>query len=301
MLSRMVDQAKAYRRILAHPLNTGGKLAATKRWLAWHVGSRLVPGPVAVPFVNDTMLLTSPGMTGATENLYNGMAEFADMAFLLHFLRPDHLFLDVGANVGVYTVLASAAAGARAIAVEPLPATYQRLRRNVALNQVDARVETLNVAVGEQHGTARFTQDYDATNHIVAAGESARCCEVPVRTVDEIVAARTPELIKVDIEGYELPALEGAKSTLSNPRLRAIVIELNGSAVRYGFSEDRIVQLLVGLGFRPVAYEPFTRTLREADALPTRGNNSIFVRDLAAMQSQLKAAPTYRVSTGQTL
>jgi FkbM family methyltransferase len=302
MLTRIFFQAKLYRRILAHPLNAGRRLAATKLWITWHVGSRLVPGPVAVPFVNDTMLLISPGMVGATWNLYNGLAEFSEMAFLLHALRQEHLFLDVGANVGVYTVLASGAVGARSIALEPVVGTFEKLKKNISLNQIDSRAQVLNVAVGAQQGTAQFTQDYyDATNHIVAPGENAAYCDIQIRTIDEIVGSRIPDIVKIDIEGYELPALEGAKKTLSSPELRAIIIELNGSGARYGFDDNSIVQMLTSNGFCPVEYDPLSRTLREGNAFPSGNDSSIFVRDVGAMQLALKDAPTYRISTGRRL
>ena len=59
--------------ILAHPLNRRRQLAAARDFLAWQIGSRLVPGAVAVPFVNGARLLASPGMTGATGNVYAGL------------------------------------------------------------------------------------------------------------------------------------------------------------------------------------------------------------------------------------
>lgn len=65
-----------------------------------------MPGPVAVPFVENTRLLVGTGMAGATGNVYAGLHEFQDMAFVLHALRPSSFFLDGGANVGVYTVVA---------------------------------------------------------------------------------------------------------------------------------------------------------------------------------------------------
>lgn len=52
-------------------------------------------------------------MTGATGNIYVGLHEFEDMAFLLHVLRRTDLFVDVGANIGSYTILAGGAAGAK--------------------------------------------------------------------------------------------------------------------------------------------------------------------------------------------
>ncbi|WP_017364163.1 hypothetical protein, partial [Methylococcus capsulatus] len=95
--------------LLNHPLSQGRKLPALARFVRWQLGSRLLPGEVVCPFVNDACLVVRPGMTGATGNLYVGLHEFEDMAFLLHYLRPEDLFVDVGANVGSYTVLAGGA------------------------------------------------------------------------------------------------------------------------------------------------------------------------------------------------
>src|SRR5262245_48181443 len=95
--------------VLRHPLSRGRKFANLKRLFAWQIGSRLVPGPVAINFVNATKLLVRPGMTGATGNIYVGLHEFPEMSFVLHFLRPSDLFVDIGANIGSYTVLAAGA------------------------------------------------------------------------------------------------------------------------------------------------------------------------------------------------
>ena len=56
-------------------------------------------------------------MTGATQNIYCGLQEFEEMAFLLHFLRKDDLPLDIGANIGSYTILAASSVGARTMAI----------------------------------------------------------------------------------------------------------------------------------------------------------------------------------------
>jgi len=77
--------------------------------------------PVLVPWVGSTSQVIETGMTGATMNLYYGLHEAADMAFVLHALRPDDVFLDVGANVGTYSILVSGVAQARTTALEPIP------------------------------------------------------------------------------------------------------------------------------------------------------------------------------------
>src|SRR4051812_48596523 len=104
-----------------HPLNAGSKVSALGRVARWQVASRLLAGPFSLPFVEGASLLVSRGMTGATGNWYCGLHEPTDMAFVLHLLRPGDHFLDVGANIGSYTVLAAGAVGARVTSVEPLP------------------------------------------------------------------------------------------------------------------------------------------------------------------------------------
>lgn len=81
--------------LLGHPLSQGRKLQTLRRYLVWQIGARLVPGPVACEFANGARLLVRPGMTGATGNVYVGLHEFEDMAFVLHFLRAGDLLEDI--------------------------------------------------------------------------------------------------------------------------------------------------------------------------------------------------------------
>src|SRR5947207_9346885 len=81
-----------------HPISSGNRRAAIVRYARWQIGTRLLGAPVLMPFVESTQLLCERSMTGATGNLYCGLHEFGDMGFLLHFLRREDLFVDVGAN-----------------------------------------------------------------------------------------------------------------------------------------------------------------------------------------------------------
>src|SRR3954464_6025907 len=96
-----------------HPVASRDRTAALGRWLRWQLGARLLAGEAVMPFVGASKLLVRRSMTGATGNIYAGLHEFEEMAFTIHLLRPGDLFVDVGANIGAYTVLAAAVAGAR--------------------------------------------------------------------------------------------------------------------------------------------------------------------------------------------
>jgi hypothetical protein len=93
------------RNFAAHPLTRDGQLGAWARFAGWHLRSRL-SAEVVAPWIGGQRLVVRPGMTGATGNLYYGLHEFMSMGLVLHFLRGGDLFLDAGANVGTYEVLA---------------------------------------------------------------------------------------------------------------------------------------------------------------------------------------------------
>jgi FkbM family methyltransferase len=183
--------------ILHHPLSKDCKLHNILRFVKWQIGSRLVPGPVIFEYVNDAKLLAKPGMTGATGNLYVGLHEFEDMAFLLHMLRPHDLFVDVGANVGSYTILAGAAVGARCLSFEPIPEVYKWLIDNINLNGIRERVEAKNMGLGQKNGVLHFTQTLDTTNHVATENEMLleNTLAVPVETLDRAIGNKNPVLI----------------------------------------------------------------------------------------------------------
>jgi len=113
--------------------------------------------PVAIPFVANSRLLVARGMTGATGNIYCGLHEFEEMGFVLHALCPEDLFVDAGANVGSYTVIAAKVCGARVLAFEPIASTMNALNDNIRLNDISDLVETRQLALGEKVGTLTFS------------------------------------------------------------------------------------------------------------------------------------------------
>ena len=104
-VTKVVGTLNSVRR---HPLSQGRGVRSMWEFVVAQLASRRVPGEVCVELANGTRLLVPPHMKGAAHFIYPGMNEFDEMAFVLHFLRPDDLFADIGANIGAYTVLAAA-------------------------------------------------------------------------------------------------------------------------------------------------------------------------------------------------
>lgn len=133
-------------------------------------------------------------------------------------------------------------------------------------------------------------------NHVLAEGEDLPGVDVPVTRLDDLVGQDVPVLMKIDVEGHELAVLNGGAATLGNPRLLAVIMETNGSGVRYGMSDDQLIAVMRGHGFSPFGYDPFGRRL--VDVMGASGN-TVFVRDKAAVEARVKAAPRIRLVNGE--
>jgi FkbM family methyltransferase len=229
-------------------------------------------------------------MHGATGNIYCGLHEFTDMAFVMHFLREGDLFLDVGANIGSYTILASGVSGARTIAIEPVAATADALAANIELNNLQERVRLERCAVGEESGTVRVSNSADCVNHVLSPNEHGEFSEIPQRTLDELLGDEAPILIKMDIEGYEYPALRGAQRVLADASLHAVLVEANGSGRRYGHSDQQVFNLLKEAGFQRATYDPFHRVLQPATEARKGSANALFLRDFEFVRARVLAA-----------
>lgn len=267
-----------------------------RRFVWWQLASRLSSGDIQFNWVNDAKILASSGETGVTGNIYCGLHEFSDMGFLVHALRPNDLFVDIGANVGSYTVLASASIGAKTVCFEPLPLTYKRLISNIEVNNMGQKVTAHNVALADTAGELEFSSDQDCMNHVIADYESSLASvTVQVRTLDECLKNEAPFLIKIDVEGYEMPALRGAVSILSNQGLCAVILELNGSGERYGFEDVTISQFMFEYGFETYEYDPFTRQLTALKGHNSTSGNTLFLRNVDAIQKRVDTAPKIEV------
>jgi len=121
--------------------------------------ARLVPGDICVEFPNHTRLLVSPRMKGAAHYIAPRLCEFEEMAFVMHFLRPGELFVDVGANVGVSR---SWRQGWPAPKLGRLSRIPTRLRCSCATSVsmgFRTGVKPVRAAVGQSEGTIQLTTD----------------------------------------------------------------------------------------------------------------------------------------------
>lgn len=262
--------------IYNHPLNRHRKIESIYRFIKWQISSRLWSGSFVYKWIGDSRLIVSNGMTGATGNIYVGLMEYEDMSFLLHFLQKDNLFFDIGANVGVYTVLASKLKKAKTICVEPLPNTYEKLIDNIQINRLN-NVTSMNIGISYEKSKLYFTQDDDTMN-CVAISSDKNTQEVNVDTLDSISEIYgIPKVIKIDVEGYEANVLKGAKKILESEVLEVVILELNGNGKKFGFCDEEIHKNMKKLGFLACTYNPFERKILRLKSYSN--HNTIYIKE----------------------
>lgn len=159
-------------------------------------------------------------------------------------LRVGHKVYDIGAHAGYYTLLSSARVGpqGQVFAFEPSPRNLQFLRKHVAINN-RANVTIIDSAVGDQTGTQRFDSGDDS---FTGALSRDRGFEVNVITLDGMFdngILPPPDIIKMDIEGGEAGALQGATRLISKAH-PLIFLSTHGPQVHAQCSE-----ILTNLGY----------------------------------------------------
>ncbi|WP_333808689.1 FkbM family methyltransferase [Flavobacterium sp.] len=223
---------------------------------------------------------------GIVGNYHSGLHEAADSLFLMYLLREGDSFLDIGANVGHYTLLAGLYSNCKVTAIEPIPSTFDRLVNNIKLNKWKYEPELLNIGLSNESGELVFTNQQFTTNKVSTSGYGIK---VTVKTLDEICSQYAPDFIKIDVEGYEWFVLNGGLNTLSSPNLKLILIELNESGKNFNIQDEQIIQLLKDKGFLPYVFNLETKTFAAIDFKNTKQFNTLFIKDLDFVINRIKS------------
>lgn len=273
--------------ILDHPLNQNQKRRTLLRWLNWQLRSRFARGFLVVPFANGIRLKVKTGMTGATGNIYCGLHEFESMAFVLHLLRPGDLFIDVGANVGTYSLLA-ASRGSQSLAFEPVEETRSYFDQNVKINGFETIITISNVVLSDKIGTIKMSTELDTVNHVVneRKEKSIKTAVMNCETLDRAITGGNPVMIKIDVEGHEPQVLSGALGVLRKESLLAVIMEVNAQE-----AHEKIIKS----GFNPYQYSPFDRSLLSLSGPNKHSPNTLYIKDLDAVKDRLMTAPPFSV------
>ncbi len=169
MINNLIKILKIWSNIARHPLN-GSIISAGLRRIGWQVKSR-IHREVVLPWANGLTLTGQHGMISISMQAYNGIHELRDMCFAAHLLREGDVFFDVGANIGVYSLLIARISDTNVCAFEPIPESADFLETNIHRNQLNGRILPIRQAVSFEAGEVVMYSDDDVMNKIVQSAQ----------------------------------------------------------------------------------------------------------------------------------
>lgn len=269
---------KTLQYIWTHPNCQAQKVQALLRFFGWQVYKRLTHHHLDLQLLPGMKLRCYPNSASASSVLYCQLYDYDEMNFLLRYLRSDDSFLDIGANIGVYTLLAAAKIHTGSIySFEALPQNHARLQENLKLNQLD-QVKTFAIAVSDQIGTVALHYADGDSLPAISTTASENSLIVPSDTLDHVLQDEpiaNLTLAKIDIEGAELLALKGAISLLQHQRPPVWIVELISPA------QWEVVDFLTNFGYHLYSYRAATNQLCPFLPEQKQGNNLLVIADSA--------------------
>jgi len=199
------------------------------------------PIAIAPMKLGHRMIVDTRTLTEA-RSLYTGDYDDAKISFFMALMNEGPVFIDIGANVGFYTVPLARVAQqkhGKVLAFEPLRSNIQRLQENIRLNQLDEIVNVIPVGLSFSFGQSMITlrEDFLRGGEIGNAAiliedgsdEKYSAQQIQLETLDGLrsVKIERADLIKIDVEGHEDQVLKGARNTIERHR-PIIMVEIGG-------------------------------------------------------------------------
>lgn len=252
-IKRFIDRPDVYQ----NPAN-----AILKRlfWrLHWAVNTR----PYLVSFEKN-LKINLPQSGSASLIYYQGLSEPETADFVKQFLRPGMTFVDVGAHIGEYTLIAAKVVGVTGSvhAFEPQSSLFPVLTKNIEINGFE-RVTLNQTAVSDRRGQIEF-QVFDESSvssirNQVATDKKSIIIKVPTISLDEYLSSFNlqADLIKIDVEGAEKLVFQGANQLLNLPKFQAPtwIFEYSPNSYRsFGYQASELLALLSRFGYEVFTY-----------------------------------------------
>ena len=195
--------------------------------------------------------------------IYLGCYEPTNSLRFRQILKPGMTVVDVGANIGYYSLLACSLVGpkGKVISVEPHPVNFATLSENLKSNDLLSIATPVAYALGDEpgQGSIRFPKFQGLNNRTATmiGEDKIDGIAVQVKTIDECVkewGISTIDLLKIDVDGFETKILNGAKETLKRGVVKNVIIEFNDYWLRAtGSSPELMTAFFKSFGFRDVS------------------------------------------------
>lgn len=234
--------------VFLHPLNRNKPLNTFLRILWWKINQLVFHLPVILQITPNRKCVCYPDSSYGGLFVYLGMPEYEGNKYILNNLKPNDIFIDVGACIGDYSLFASSVITKGHIYVfEPFNKSIEMFEENIRLNDIK-NISIFKGVASDKNGYEYLSIEKESEiNHIVHEKNRYRGIKVPAITLDRYITENNIKhvaILKIDVEGSEMKVLKGAGKSIRNRKIKKILIELNKNNQFFGTSNQKIIAWL---------------------------------------------------------
>lgn len=251
----IIEYFNSFFRILNHPLNKDQKLKAAFRILWWKFNQLFLHIPSVITLSGSNIkCVCYPESSYSGMVVYNNLPEYPEMLFLGKVLKPQSVFLDVGANIGVFTLMAaSKIKSGKIYSFEPVASVLSILHNNVRLNNLEDRVTIVEKVASDQTGYERFVSHEISEYSHISVDKSSKTVRIPSIRLDTFCKENKInfiDVVKIDVEGAELKVLKGMEDYLKFGKVGFLIVELNKRNILFEGGSNQVIDYLTNFGYR---------------------------------------------------
>lgn len=221
--------------------------------------TKIVPKPnpkelCIIKTIHGFKILVDPFLDKGLERqlFIHGTYEEGTLKIMNYILKDNSVFMDIGSNIGLMSLHAAQimSGSGKVLSFEPLSSTYDILRQNIKLNNF-VNIEAVNIAIGSINGSVNI-YDNIAINRgsasLLKPNHTESRNQIRIKSIDKYIEehqiSSNIDCIKIDVEGWELEVLKGAKKTLSGPNAPICIVECSTLHPTYGGGTQDIYAFL---------------------------------------------------------
>lgn len=239
--------------VFSHPKNRGKLIETIVRLIWWKCNQLWWQFPAVVSIAPGIQCLCYPSSSFGSLIVYTIWPEFNEMKHVYETLESNDIFIDVGAGLGDFSLIAaSKITKGHIFAFEPNQKAADQFKQNIALNHIEKRITLSTEAIADKDGWVYFNANQTTELSQIVNSKGNHALRVKSTTLDSFCKKNKVSqisLLKIDVEGAELRVLRGCQNLLKKGLIKKILLEVNPKSENLGNQTNETLAFLKQFGF----------------------------------------------------